>query len=97
MRFFCNLLIGLPLLGLLVGSSIFLYDSISSFTAGPTEWAPCSRFLQWLFRKWNVWDSMASFTDMYCDLSFGAHIAIASFLIGCITIPIALALARRLD
>lgn len=96
MRFLCNLLVGLPLLGLLTGSGIFLFDSISTFAQGPREWEPCSRFLQWLFKKWNVWDSMASITDMYCDLSLGAHIAILSIVAGFVLIPLGLALSRRL-
>ncbi len=94
MRFLAHLLVGLPLLGLLSGAGLFLYDAVANFTQGPQEWAPCSRFLQWLFKKWNIWDTMASFTNMYCDLSPGAHLALASMLAGFVLVPLGLWLAR---
>jgi len=95
MRFLANLFVALPLLGLLGGSGLFLYESVANFTSGPQGWPPCSHFLQWLFKKWNIWDTMAASTQMFCDLSIGAHIALASILLGFILVPLGLFMARR--
>ncbi len=97
MRFLCNFLIGMPLLGLFVGSIIFLVQSIQHFSDGPQQWAPCMNLLQWLFNKWNIWEEMSAFTAMYCDFSPGAHLVILSILLGIITIPIGLLLSRKLQ
>ncbi len=95
MRFLSNLLVGLPLAGLIFGSCLFLYQAIHNFTNGPQEWKPCMVFLTWLFKKWNIWDKTASITDMYCHLSIGAHIAIGSIVLGFILVPLGLALSKR--
>ncbi len=96
MRFLCNFLVGLPLLGLFTGSIIFLVQSIQRFNEGPQQWAPCMNLLQWLLNKWNILQEMSAFTAMYCDFSPGAHLVIISILIGIVTIPLGLLLSRTL-
>lgn len=96
MRFICNFLVGLPLLGLFAGSVIFLVHSIENFSQGPQRWALCTNLLQWLFTKWNIWQDMTAFTAMYCDFSPGAHLVILSIVVGFFTIPLGLLLSRKL-
>ncbi len=95
MKFICNVLVGLPLLGLLAGAGMFLVDAVRNFGQGPRQWEPCMNFLQWLFQKWSIWDKTSALTLMYCDLSLGAHIALASIVLGCLFIPLGLLLSRR--
>lgn len=95
-RFICNILVGLPLLGLLGGSLFFLAQTIFRFSQGPQQWEQCRTFLTWLLNKWSVLERMTSFVTVYCDFSIGAHVALASLILGCVTIPLGLILARGL-
>lgn len=95
MRFFCNLLVGIPLFGLFAGAVLLI---VQSFTESGGYWLKelsfCQEAQHWYVQDGSLVREMSSSLLFACDLPNGALLILVSILLGLISIPLATAIAR---
>mgnify|MGYP006287022979 CR=1 FL=1 len=93
MRLICNLLIGLPIAGLVAGSVLLLVQTMLPAEQSLNEWNVFGVFLQWLLVTIPGADELVR-PDFMRELPMGAHLMLLSALSVPIMLPLGLVLYR---
>jgi hypothetical protein len=93
MRLICNLLIGLPIAGLITGSVLLLVQTMLQAEQSLNEWNVFGVFLQWLLVVIPGADELVR-PDFMRELPMGAHLMLLSALGAPIMLPLGLVLYR---
>jgi hypothetical protein len=93
MRLLCNLLVGLPLLGILAGSVLLLFQDFLGMGA-PREWEACMAVRDWLVVRTLNLEALTHASAWFCRLPLGALIVIISLASALVLIPLGTALYK---
>lgn len=93
MRILCNLLIGIPILGLLVGSVLLIVQAFVPSATLLGDWNVFGNMVTWLVSATPGLESLIR-RDFVVELPAGAHIMILSTLSAIIMVPLGVVLYK---